>query len=57
MKGFDAGPYLGPHKKNAKLMSRAGVTVLVALDVPDGEEQPGTQVDVASASYEGDWVI
>jgi len=42
----------------AKLMSRAGVTVLVALDdVPDGEDKPGTEVDVASASYEGDWVI
>ncbi|WP_129793134.1 sulfate adenylyltransferase subunit CysN [Sphingosinicella sp. CPCC 101087] len=41
----------------AKLMSRAGVTVLVALDVPEGEEKPGTELDVASASYEGDWVI
>ena len=39
----------------AKLMSRAGVTVLVALDQPDGEEKPGTEVDVAS--YQGDWVI
>jgi bifunctional enzyme CysN/CysC len=41
----------------AKLMSRAGVTVLVALDMPEGEEKPGTELDVASASYEGDWVI
>ncbi|MGZ8311300.1 MAG: sulfate adenylyltransferase subunit CysN [Allosphingosinicella sp.] len=39
----------------AKLMSRAGVTVLVALDQPDDEEKPGTEVDVAS--YQGDWVI
>jgi bifunctional enzyme CysN/CysC len=41
----------------ARLMSRAGVTVLVALEMPEGEEKPGTELDVRSADYEGDWVI
>jgi bifunctional enzyme CysN/CysC len=41
----------------ARLMSRAGVTVLVALDPPEGEQRPGTELDVRKAGYEGDWVI
>jgi bifunctional enzyme CysN/CysC len=41
----------------ARLLSRAGVTVLAALDPPPGEARPGTQVDIASVAFEGDWVI
>ena len=41
----------------ARLMSRAGITVLIALDVPDGEEKPGTEIDVSGAGADWDWTI
>ncbi len=40
----------------AKLLSRAGVTVLVALDPPQGVK-PGMVFDIASARADWDWVI
>lgn len=41
----------------AKLLSRAGVTVLVALEAPAGSERPGTELDVAEAGRDWDWII
>jgi bifunctional enzyme CysN/CysC len=41
----------------AKLLSRAGVTVLVALEAPAGEEHPGTELDVRGAAQNWDWII
>jgi bifunctional enzyme CysN/CysC len=41
----------------AKLLSRAGVTVLVALEAPEGAERPGTEVDVGGAAQDWDWII
>ena len=41
----------------AKLMSRAGVTVLVALEAPAGGERPGTELDVGGAAQDWDWII
>jgi len=41
----------------AKLLSRAGVTVLVALDAPEGGERPGTELDVRGAAQDWDWII
>jgi bifunctional enzyme CysN/CysC len=41
----------------AKLLSRAGVTVLVALEAPAGEEHPGTELDVGDAAQNWDWII
>jgi len=41
----------------AKLLSRAGVTVLVALDPPAGSERPGTELDVGGAAQNWDWII
>lgn len=43
----------------AKLMSLAGVTVLVALDVAEAEAHPGTimHVEETEAEPDGDWII
>src|SRR6185369_2572957 len=41
----------------AKLLGRAGVTVLVALEAPAGEERPGTELDVGDAAQNWDWII
>jgi len=41
----------------AKLLSRAGVTVLVAVDAPEGAAVPGTEVDVRTADSGWDWTI
>ncbi|MFL6844468.1 MAG: sulfate adenylyltransferase subunit CysN [Allosphingosinicella sp.] len=42
----------------AKLMSRAGVHVLVTLDVPPGQAVPGKRIDGAAGEEEADeWVI
>ncbi len=41
----------------ARLMSRAGVTVLIALDIPEGEARPGTRIDVTDAESDWDWMI
>jgi bifunctional enzyme CysN/CysC len=41
----------------ARLMSRAGVTVLIALDIPEGEARPGTRIDVTDADSDWDWMI
>jgi adenylylsulfate kinase-like enzyme len=41
----------------AKLLSRAGVTVLVALEAPAGGERPGTELDVRGAAQNWDWII
>ena len=44
-------------REAARLLSRAGVTVLVALDRPDGELEPGIEFDVAEAAPDWDWTI
>ena len=41
----------------AKLLSRAGVTVLVALSAPGRGEHPGTELDVRGAAEDWDWII
>jgi adenylylsulfate kinase-like enzyme len=41
----------------AKLLGRAGVTVLVALEAPAGSERPGTELDVGGAAQDWDWII
>jgi bifunctional enzyme CysN/CysC len=41
----------------ARLMSRAGVTVLIALDRPEGETRLGTEIDVSDADSDWDWMI
>ena len=41
----------------ARLMSRAGVTVLIVMDVPADEERPGTDLDIAGAGVDWDWSI
>jgi bifunctional enzyme CysN/CysC len=41
----------------AKLLSRAGVTVLVAVQAPAGEAHPGTELDVRGAAQNWDWII
>ncbi len=41
----------------ARLVSRAGVTVLVAADAPDDGAGQGTQIDVAEAEAGWDWMI
>ena len=41
----------------AKLLSRAGVTVLIALEAPGGGEHPGTELDVRGAAQDWDWII
>jgi bifunctional enzyme CysN/CysC len=41
----------------AKLLSRAGVTVLAALEAPAGAERPGTELDVGGAAQNWDWII
>jgi len=41
----------------ARLMSRAGVTVLVSAEMPDGEDKPGTEVDVTGVGSDWDWTI
>jgi bifunctional enzyme CysN/CysC len=41
----------------AKLLSRAGVTVLVAVQAPAGETHPGTELDVGGAAQNWDWII
>jgi bifunctional enzyme CysN/CysC len=41
----------------AKLFSRAGVTVLVALEAPADGERPGTELDVGGAAQDWDWII
>ena len=41
----------------ARLMSRAGVTVLIALEMPEGEARPGTRIDVTDADSDWDWMI
>ena len=41
----------------ARLVSRAGVTVLVAADAPEGGAGQGTQIDVAEAEAGWDWMI
>jgi hypothetical protein len=39
------------------LLSRAGVTVLVALEGPAVGERPGTELDVGGAAQNWDWII
>ena len=41
----------------ARLVSRAGVTVLVAADAPEDGAGQGTQIDVAEAEAGWDWMI
>jgi bifunctional enzyme CysN/CysC len=41
----------------AKLLSRAGVTVLVALEAPAGADRPGTELDVGGPAQDWDWII
>jgi bifunctional enzyme CysN/CysC len=41
----------------AKLLGRAGVTVLVALEAPADGERPGTELDVGGAAQDWDWII
>ena len=41
----------------ARLVSRSGVTVLVAADAPEGGAGQGTEIDVAEADSAWDWMI
>ncbi|MEA3052013.1 MAG: bifunctional enzyme CysN/CysC [Sphingomonadales bacterium] len=55
----DAAEHARRARAVARLMSRAGLHVLVALDLPAGEAWPGRQLDAADLEQEGDaeWVI
>jgi adenylylsulfate kinase-like enzyme len=55
----DSAEHIRRLRAVASLMSRAGLHVLVALDVPAAEAWPGRQVAPADLEQEGgdEWVI
>jgi bifunctional enzyme CysN/CysC len=55
----DAAEHIRRARAIARLMSRAGLHVLVALDVPAGEARPGRLLDAGDLDQEGagEWVI
>ncbi len=57
--GNDAGESLRRLREVARLMSKAGIHVLVTRDVPAGEAWPGRRVTAADIEQEGagEWVI